>query len=87
MKDYIKLNHIEISAGDTLIVSTSKCPLTEQEADKEDVVLDVYEGRIPCCMCDAVGHKEIYCPYFESYIIGTKGEFVNCIRIKENEIN
>lgn len=78
--EFKKIDHVEISAGDTLIFSTSKCPISEEEAMKENITIDFESENttVPCCVCDfGIGDGDV-CPYFNSFIKSEKGEFVNC---------
>lgn len=54
---FVKENHVEIGV-ETLVFSVACCPLTEQEAEDEDCIIEVDEKRIPVCRCE-----ELYCKY------------------------
>ena len=67
-----KIDHIEISAGDTLIFATSKCPIEMKEALDEDITIQVGDTTTPCCISDFGVDNGKMCPYFESFIKSEK---------------
>lgn len=88
MKDsnliFTKREHLEISAETNIILAIEKCPLTEDEAKDLKVLFQVGNQNVPCCVCDY--KKNSICTYFDSYINGDKGIYLNCIKLK-HEIN
>lgn len=87
MPRYTKIKHIELSVGDTVIVSNDNCPLTESEAIELDILFPQEAKLIPCCMCDAFNGATTYdivCPYYNGYILSdTHGESFNCLKINK----
>ena len=80
---FIKEKHIELSDGDTYIVSNDKCPLTEDEAIELDVVVCVDDNKkVPCCACTANlidQDIDFICQNYFGYINSQdKGEFFDC---------
>lgn len=57
---FVKEDHVEIGA-ETLVFSTTCCPLTEEEAENEECIVEVNKKRIPVCRCE-----ELYCKYDEN---------------------
>lgn len=79
---YIKEKHIELSDGDTYIVSNDKCPLTEEQAKELKITILINNGKIPCCACTASLEEknvDFKCPHYFGYINSVdKGEFFDC---------
>ena len=80
---FVKEKHIELSDGDTYIVSNKDCPLTEEQAEELGVIIEVNDDTTPCCACTAWMAKnedtDFQCPHYYGYINSeTKGEFFDC---------
>ncbi len=79
---FIREKHIELSDGDTYIVSNDKCPLTEEQAEELKVNITVNNDKIPCCACTAFlegQDADFQCPHYYGYINSVdKGEFFDC---------
>lgn len=79
---FIKETHIELSDGDTCVVSNDKCPLTEKQADELEINIVINNDKIPCCICEASlesGDFRNQCPHYYGYIKSVdKGEFFDC---------
>ena len=85
---FIKEKHIELSDGETYIVSNKNCPLTEEEASTLGIIVSVDdEKEIPCCACTAYlaitdEGLDFQCPNYFGYINSEeKGEFFDCRNI------
>lgn len=89
MCKYKKENHVEVSDGDTLIISTKQCPLEEKEATSLGINVLVKDTLIPCCTCNAYldsGDVDIECPYFYKVIFSEeKGFFVDCEKLNPRD--
>ena len=72
-----KVDHIEVSAGGTVIVSNAKCPISEEEANKEGIIVHTPKGNVPCCVYYA-DRKDIMCPYFNYLVSNKTGNTYNC---------
>lgn len=78
-----KLYHIELSDGDTEIVSNPNCPLSEKEATEMNIVIPIQEiqSMVPCCVCNASlaeGNYNSMCPNYFGVTIDKDGINFDC---------
>lgn len=80
MSNFTKERHIELSDGGTMIISNDKCPLSEYESSDMEIILNVDDKKIPCCVCIGYVDEEVnsQCPHYFGYTNGSKGEHFDC---------
>lgn len=85
MENFVKKNHLEISAGGTEIIASSNCPLSEEEAIDLKNVLEVEGNRVPCCRCSAFveqSEENFSCPYFDWILMAEDNKInLKCLKI------
>lgn len=84
-------NHIEISEGDTKLVSTVFCPLLRNEIENNQLFEDNEGEDTVMCIIEGQRLKDgtfntFCCPYFYGAIYPFKSSMVNCKhpKFKEN---
>lgn len=79
MKDYRKEDYLEVSDGDTCIVSSKNCPLTKNVEEHH-----IFNGVV---CCQIVGqestHADFTCPGFYKAVFSPNGLKIDC-RIHED---
>lgn len=81
--EYIYENHIEVSDGDTKLISSVLCPLTENEIIPNQL-FENSEGKkvVMCCIegqqVEDGTFKRIMCPHFYGAVYPFKTTLVDC---------
>ena len=79
---YTKETHIELSNGDTNIVSYKDCPMSEEEITNMGNSAQVTKEKlVPCCNCQAWidGTRDVNCSYYFGIILSEdKGLKIHC---------
>jgi hypothetical protein len=76
-----KENHIEISSGGTLIVSSENCPL--KECPEKQLFTNINSDSIVCCCIEGQPwtNKDFMCPFFEAVVSDKYGIRVKCTHV------
>jgi hypothetical protein len=83
MNEFVKENHIEVSDGDTKLVSSVLCPLSQEEIlpnqlfennDKQKVVMCAIEGQ----KLEDGSYNGFLCPHFYGAVYPFKNKMVDC---------
>lgn len=84
-----KLNHIELSDGDTNIVSCKICPLNAEEIKEQGNLVEIEDNlQVPCCNCHAYlsTPTTVVCSYYFGVVYtDEKGFQIDCRHVDMEE--